>query len=155
MKARGASGWGVGRGSRASPGHPYIPWWSRDPNKGGRRIKGGGAYCSGFRAGDQDLHQAVRGLCALDRSGELQPPAAPKSFSLRLLRGDKSSRVAPVSAPPALLRRPRLSRLLSLASRGECDDHWAPSGLGLGRHCSEERVKPSAPPRPGPEQGGA
>lgn len=94
---------GVGRGSRASPRHPYIRWWSRDPNKGRRRIKGGGAYCSGFRAGDQDLHQPVRGLCALERSGELQPPAAPKSFSLRLLQGDKSSRVAPVSAPPALL----------------------------------------------------
>lgn len=88
----------------------------------------------GLRAGDQNQHQAVRGLCSLERSGEPRPPAAPKSFCLRLPRGDKSSRRGGRSPQPlrcASFPRPRLSQL-SLASRGECDGRWAPSGSGLG-----------------------
>lgn len=105
----------------------------------------------GLRAGDQDQHQAVRGLCSLEWSGEPRPPAALKSFSLRLPRGDKSSRRggrSPQPLPCTFFQRPRLSQL-SLASRGECDGRWAPSGSGLGDALLGERCKPFAPPHPG------
>lgn len=133
-EARGADGWGWGPASEPALDTPTSRGRSRDPNKGGRRIKGGGAESSGLRVGDQIPHQAARGLCALERDGEPRPPAAPKSFSLRLPRGDRSAPLGGCSPWPlrrASLPRPRLSPL-SLASRGECDGRWAPSGCGLG-----------------------
>ena len=108
---------------------------SPDPNKGGRRIKGGGGAASSLCALGSETHTLGRALSV--RSGaerEPRPPAAPNSFSLRLPRGDKSARQGGRSLRPlrrASLPRPRLSQL-SLASRGECDGRWAPSGSGQG-----------------------
>lgn len=126
---------------------------SPDPNKGGRRIKGGGSkQSSRLRAGERDANPAVHRLCALERSREPRPLAALKSFSLRLPRRDKSARQGGCSPGPlrcASLPRPRLNQL-SLASRGECDGRWVPSGSELGNAWLGAGAVSSAlpPPRP-------
>lgn len=127
--------------SEPAPDTPASRGRIRDPNKGGRRIKGGGAGSFGLRAGDRIAHPAVRGLCAPERDGEPRPPAAPKSSSRRL----------PLPSRP--LRCPRLSPLSS-ARRGECAAAGRHRGVGWGRLCCEERGRSSAPPRPRPARGG-
>lgn len=108
---------------------------SPDPNKGGRRIKGGGGAASSRCALGSETHSWLSAVCALwsgaGNAGLLQLRRASPCDSRE--GTSPHGRVAAALGPlrRASLPRPRLSQL-SLASRGECDGRWAPSGSGQG-----------------------
>lgn len=127
----------------ASEHFPHTPTphgRSPDPNKGGRRIKGGGvAECSrverwgpGSAPGSvRSVHSgAERGTWASCGSEELFP-ATPARRQVRTAGRPQPS--APLAhLPPAPAAQPAQLGQPSLASRGECDGCWVLSGSGLG-----------------------